>query len=97
MSEHHDHHHHHHHEHEKVQVTVTYTGKKDFEEAIAGKTTFGQVKLSAMGSFGLDPAAADHYALQFDHADVDDTKAVDSLHREHLKLRLTLSKEPKKG
>jgi hypothetical protein len=93
--QHHDHQHHHH--HEKIHLTVAYTGQHDFQETVAAETTFGQVKLAAMRKFGLDPAAAGHYVLQHDGADVADDKVVGSLHHEHVKLRLTLKEEPHKG
>ncbi len=89
--------HHHHHHHEQVHVTVTYTGKHDFHETIPGQTTFGTIKVDAMKILGLDPAAADQYVLQYKDADVADDKPVNSLHEEHVKLRLMLKSEPHKG
>lgn len=83
---------------EKVHVTVTYTGKNDFRETVPPSTTFGTIKVTAMkDGFGLDPAAADEYVLQFDNTDMADAQPVGSLDREDVKLRLMLKSEPHKG
>lgn len=81
----------------KIQVTVTYTGKNDFQESVAPSTRFGAVKLDAMNGFGLDPAKADEYVLQYGDTDLDDGRPVASLGREDVKLRLMLKSEPTKG
>jgi|HubBroStandDraft_1064217.scaffolds.fasta_scaffold347473_2 hypothetical protein len=97
MTEHQDHEHRHHHDLEKVNVAVTYTGKHDFQEKVAAKTTFEQIKLQAMSSFDIEASAASLYVLQYANTDVADDKVVGSLHHEHIKLRLMLKKEPTKG
>jgi hypothetical protein len=80
-----------------INVTVNYTGNEPFREQVRGNPPFHQIKMAAMRAFGLEPAAAGKYVLQYDGTDLDDKRHIDSLGKENVTLVLTLKEEPVKG
>jgi hypothetical protein len=83
--------------HEIFDITVQYTGKEPFHEDVHDDPTFHDVKLKAMGKFGIERSAAPQYVLQHDGVDLPEDKRVSSLHQRAIMLVLTLKHEPPKG
>lgn len=81
----------------KIQVTVSYTGQEPFVDSFAPGVPLGTVKRKAMKQFGLEEAAADAYALQYEGADQDDKRKVGEIGGSEVALTLVRIKPQEKG
>jgi hypothetical protein len=86
-----------HHREAEIQVTVLYVGHKPYHGDFASTETIGQVKFKALSHFGIEPEAADKYAIQHDGADVPDNETLARLAHLHPELTLVLKEEVPKG
>jgi len=84
-------------EHKKIAVVVDYVGKEPWSREEPGERTIGEVKIQAMEAFGLERAAADKYALQEGGVDLDDSKELEELRQNPVKMELVLKEEQHKG
>lgn len=81
----------------KITVQVAYTGHDPYQDSFAPEVPLDTVKRKAMHQFGIEPSAADEYALQLAGVDLNDTMTVGSLGKSDVKLTLVLKKPQPKG
>jgi hypothetical protein len=80
-----------------IHVTIQYVGSDDYHSDIHGNPPLSEEKRKAMGQFELEPSAADEYALQWNNADVDESRHVRDFGQAELVLRLVRKEDLTKG
>ena len=81
----------------KIDIIVKYVGKTDFTDKVPAEMVLKAVKMQAMKFFELDPGSANKYVIQYNGADVNETKHVGDFGTNPVTFTLMLAKEVNKG